>query len=136
MSLTNRDLLHFDRRIERLEKQLSVLEKGYAERVCEAVFDGLLPNASWCSSDSLVQFKRKIEVEHLVINGVTTPLQSYIKVITCKKFIERFAIQIPFKFDIEYLKTEDDIATEDISPLYWGDAFIDEYKLTIELGQL
>lgn len=136
MSLTHHDLLYFDQRIERLENRLSTSEKEYASRVCDAVFDGPIPEATWVSSDSSIEFKREVKVEHFGSNGVTIFLQSYIKVVACKRFAETLTDRVLFRFDLEYLGAEDDIETEDIPPMYWGGNLKDKYQLTIKLEKV
>lgn len=136
MTLTHHDLQYFDQRIDQFEGLLSTSEKKYASRVCDTVFEGLLPNATWLSPDSSLQFNREIKVEHFNFNGIPTLMQNYIKIITCKRFVESFTNDLLFQFDMEYLGTEDDCETEDITPMYWGDNLKDKYKLSIKLGKV
>lgn len=136
MSLTHHDLFYFDQRLERLEDRLSMSEKEYASRVCEAFFSGPLPDASWISCDSSVEFKREIKVEQLGSGSISVFVQSYIKLITCKRFADELTDRVLFRFDIEYLGAEDDVATEDIPPMYWGNNLKDKYKLTIKLEKI
>lgn len=136
MALTHHDLLYFDQRLERLEGRLSMSEKEYASKVCETFFSGPLPDASWITCDSSVEFKREIKVEHFNSNNISVFVQSYIKLITCKRFAEELTDRVLFRFDIEYLGTDDDIATEDIPPMYWGSNLKDKYQLSIRIEKI
>ena len=131
MALKLKDLPLLDQTIGKLSRDLNDEEKEYAERVCDTVFDGMVPNETWVARCSSITFKRDFQVFHSL--PVTNDLLRYINCIACKRFVLTLVEGIQFEFEIDYHGTEDDVPTEEIPPMYWGEYLVDNFQLYVRL---
>lgn len=134
MALRLKDLPLIDQTIEKLEKELSIEERNYSSRVCDAVFEGMVPTETWVSHCSSIAFKRTLQVYHSL--PVTNNVLRYINCIACKRFVLNLVDGILFEFEIEFHGTEDDLPTDEIPPMYWGEYLVDNYQLYVKLKRI
>lgn len=131
MLLKNSDLLHLDAKIDAISATLSNREKEYATRVSNTFFEGRVPNEFWLSFSIGFIFEREFYVMHYV--DISDTLLSYINYIIFRQFAKILTTGTKFEFEIKFEGVKDEIETEEISPLYWGDCLIDTFRAFIRL---
>lgn len=131
MLLKNSDLLHLDAKIDAISATLSNREKEYATRVSNTFFEGRVPNEFWLSFSTGIIFEREFYVMHYI--DISDTLLLYINYIICRQFAKILTTGTKFEFEIKFEGVKDEIETEEISPLYWGDCLIDTFRAFIRL---